>query len=126
VEIPGKSKPAKLPFYISRKDGQPLTFAGLWENWKDGMLTFTILHCEACDGRDLHTRMPVILAQEGFGPWLAGEYPTIAPSLDEAVAFTPVSPKVNSPKYNEPDCIEGLLVTAGHESATGFSLPRKS
>ena len=29
VEVPGKAKPAKLPFYISRKDGLPLTFAGL-------------------------------------------------------------------------------------------------
>ena len=31
VEVPGKAKPAKQPFYISRQDGQPLTFAGLWE-----------------------------------------------------------------------------------------------
>jgi putative SOS response-associated peptidase YedK len=36
VEVPGKAKPAKQPFYISRKDGQPLTFAGLWENASNG------------------------------------------------------------------------------------------
>ncbi len=46
--IPGKAKPAKLPFYISRKDRQPLTFAGLWERWTDGLLTFTILTTGAC------------------------------------------------------------------------------
>ena len=39
-------KPSKLPFYISRRDGLPLTFAGLWENWKDGMLSCTILTCD--------------------------------------------------------------------------------
>ena len=26
-----KSRPLKQPFYITRKDGLPLTFAGLWE-----------------------------------------------------------------------------------------------
>ena len=33
IVMPGKSKPAKQPFYVSRKDGIPLTFAGLWERW---------------------------------------------------------------------------------------------
>ena len=31
------------------------------------------------------------------------------PSLDEAVEITPVSPKVNSPKCNEPERVEALL-----------------
>ncbi len=106
-----KSKPVKQPFYITRKDGLPLTFAGLWEKWKDGMLSFTILTCEACKGvHDLHTRMPVILAKEAFEPWLAGENPTVDPSLDAEVKVKAVSPKMNSPKYNEPDCIEALVV----------------
>jgi putative SOS response-associated peptidase YedK len=110
VEVPGKAKPAKQPFYISRQDGEPLTFAGLWEKWKDGMLSFTILTCEACDGiHDLHSRMPVMLAKDGFEPWLAGEKPVIDPGLDAAVSVRPVSPKMNSPKYNEPDCIEALV-----------------
>ena len=110
MEIPGKAKPAKLPFYISHRNGQPLTFAGLWERWKDGMLSCTILTTEACDGiRDLHTRMPVMLALQGFEPWLSGKVPNADPGLDAAVEITPVSPKMNSPKYNEPDCIEALV-----------------
>ena len=110
VEVPGKAKVAKLPFYISKRDGLPLTFAGLWERWKDGMLSCTILTCEAFDGmRDLHTRMPVMLAAESFEPRLAGKDPALDPSLDVAVKITPVSPKMNSPKYNEPDCIEALV-----------------
>jgi putative SOS response-associated peptidase YedK len=66
LEVPGKVKPAKLPLYISRRDGLPFTFAGLWEKWKDGILSCTIHTCEACDGvRDLHTRM-LMLAPDGF------------------------------------------------------------
>ncbi|MFY9876249.1 MAG: SOS response-associated peptidase family protein, partial [Rhodomicrobium sp.] len=85
-------------------------FAGLWERWKDGMLSATILTCEACNGiRDLHTRMPVMLAPDGFEPWLAGEDPAVDPGLDAAVTITPVSPKMTSPRNNEPDCIEALV-----------------
>jgi len=99
-----------MPFYIARGDGLPLTFAGLWERWKDGMLSCTILTCEACGGiRDLHARMPVMLGPDGFEPWLSGEDPIIDPNLDDEIKVTPVSPKMNSPRYNEPDCIEALV-----------------
>jgi hypothetical protein len=47
--MPDKPKPLKQPFYITRRDGLPLTFAGLWERWKDGTLSCTILTCEALD-----------------------------------------------------------------------------
>lgn len=110
IEVPGKSKPAKMPFYISRKDGLPSTFAGLWEPWgPDKLLSCTILTTEACDGiRDLHNRMPVMLVKDGFEPWLAGEDPTIDPGIDEVVQVIPVSPQMNSPRYNEPDCVAPL------------------
>ena len=74
--IPGKARPAKMPFYITRPDGLPLTFAGLWERWKDGMLSFTILTQDACQGiAQLHDRMPVMLASDGFEAWLGGADP---------------------------------------------------
>ncbi len=110
IGVPGKAKPAKMPFYISRSDGQPLTFAGLWERWTDGMLSFTILTTEACTGiSGLHSRMPVMLAPKGFEAWLAGETPECDPGLDAALQVLPVSPKVNSPRYNEPDCVASLI-----------------
>lgn len=109
LAVPGKARPVKMPFYITRKDGRPLTFAGLWERWKDGMLSFTIITTEACGGiRDLHTRMPVMLAPEGFEPWLAGKDAVCDPETGASVRVMPVSPKVNSPRYNEPRCIEAL------------------
>ena len=93
-----KSKPVKQPFYISRKDGLPITFAGLWEKWKDGMLSFTILTTEAYEGiRDLHTRTPIILDEQGRKSWLEGNPPALAADIDTAIRFYPVSTRVNKP-----------------------------
>jgi putative SOS response-associated peptidase YedK len=114
VQVPGAKKPAKQPFYVSRKDGLPLTFAGLWERWgPEKLQTCTILTADAADGiRGLHERMPVMMAKDGFEPWLAGENPTIDPGIDEGVSIIPVSQKMNSPGYNEPDCVEAIGVLA--------------
>ena len=111
IKDPGKPKPIKQPFCVSRKD-LPLTFAGLWERWgPENLLTCTILTAEPCDGiRDLHNRMPLMLAKDGFEPWLSGKEPAVDPGIDEAVQVVPLSPKMNSPRYNEPDCIEALAV----------------
>ena len=81
IVMPGKSKSAKQPFYVSRRDGLPLTFAGLWERWgAENLLTCTILTTEPCNGiRDLHNRMPLMLARDGFEPWLSGSDPTVDP-----------------------------------------------
>ena len=105
-----KSRSFKQPFYISRKDGLPLTFAGLREKWKDGMLSFTILTTEAYEGiRDLHTRTPMILNEQGRKSWLEGEPPALARDIDTAIGFHPVSTRVNKPSYDAPDCIEALV-----------------
>lgn len=111
LALPDQKKPAKMPFYVTGKDGVPLTFAGLWERWgPDHLLTCTIFTTDASDGiKGLHTRMPVMLAKEGFEPWLAGSDPEPDASIDEAVKIVPVSPKMNKPSYNEPDRIEPLV-----------------
>ena len=110
ARVETKSRSFKQPFYISRKDGLPLTFAGLWEKWKDGMLSFTILTTEAYEGiRDLHTRTPMILDEQGRKSWLEGEPPTLAGDIDTAIGFHPVSTRVNKPSYDAPDCIEALV-----------------
>ena len=109
--LPGRlaSKPIKQPFYITRKDGRPMSFAGLWERWKDDLQSFTIITTGACDGtKDLHGRMPLVLDQSGFEPWLAGETPTLSCSVDADLHFFPVTPQMNKPAFNEPDCIAPL------------------
>jgi putative SOS response-associated peptidase YedK len=112
VALPDQKKPLKQPFYVTRKDGAPFTFAGLWERWgPDNLLTCSILTTDATVGiQKLHTRMPVILPKDGFQPWLEGSEPNVDPDIDASVEIAPVSPKMNKPAYNEPDCIEPLVV----------------
>jgi len=114
IAIPEQKKAAKMPFYVTRKDGVPMTFAGLWERWgPDHLLTCTILTTDASDGiKGLHTRMPVMLAKDGFEPWLSGSDPVLDAGIDAAVTIVPVSPKMNKPSYNEPSCIEPLAAPA--------------
>ncbi len=108
----GKGKPVKQPFYITRRDGLPLTFAGLWERWKlkDGLLTCTILTTEASNGtRELHGRMPLVLDAAAMNAWLVGEPPRLAENIDDALQYYPVSPKMNKVSHNAPDCVEALM-----------------
>src|SRR5437660_14256 len=62
----------KQPWFIRRRDGEPLAFAGLWEIWHDRSLgddaprvrTCTIITTEPNDlMRPIHDRMPVILPE---------------------------------------------------------------
>jgi putative SOS response-associated peptidase YedK len=105
--MPGKPKPVKQPFYISRQDGLPLTFAGLWERWgAEGLLSCTILTTDAAGSiRELHDRMPLMLDAGGTEVWLGGGEPVAG---EAAVKIVPVPRKMNSPRYNEPGCIEEL------------------
>jgi putative SOS response-associated peptidase YedK len=73
------------------------------------MLSFTILTMEGTAAtRHLHDRMPVILEKVGFFGWL--EHGLVATPVDlaEKVQIFPVSPQVNSPKYDAEDCIDPL------------------
>ncbi len=109
--MPGRlaSKPFKQPFYITRKDGHPMSLAGLWERWKDDLQSCTIITTDACEGtRELHNRMPLVLDRAAIEPWLAGETPALSRSVNEDLRFFPVTPQMNKPAYNQPDCIEPL------------------
>ena len=110
----------KQPVYIALKSREPFSFAGLWEAWTspDGqeIRSCTIITTEANDVlKPIHDRMPVILAKDAEAIWLD---PTIQeperllsllkpyPSVEMEVY--PVSPKVNSPANDVPECIELL------------------
>ncbi|MDZ5713433.1 SOS response-associated peptidase [Jeotgalibacillus haloalkalitolerans] len=72
-----KSGKEKQPFEIKRLDGEPITFAGLWESWRNGdeiIRSCTILTTEPNDlMADIHNRMPVILEKDRFNQWLNPE-----------------------------------------------------
>ncbi len=107
----------KQPYRITRADGAPFAFAGLWERWRapDGGLidSFTIITTAANELlRPIHDRMPVILDPADHGPWLDTD--GVAPAeaarrlvacADAKLAAVAVSTRVNSPKNDDPACI---------------------
>jgi putative SOS response-associated peptidase YedK len=107
----------KQPFYVRLKQDGPLMFAGLWERWDKGeepMESCTIITCEANElVAQFHTRMPVIVLPEHYGRWLVSDdaaelQSLLVPLPAGQMAAYPVSPRMNSPGFNQPSCIEPL------------------
>ncbi len=119
-EIEGgtKSKPAKQPFYIRQCDDRLFAFAGLWDRWLDPdgntVESFTILTTAPNDlMRSLHNRMPVIVDREHYDRWLDRSVQSVDDLASIMVSYPSaeltayeISTKVNSPKFDDPACIE--------------------
>ena len=118
------AKAAKQPYYITRADGGPLAFAGLYELWRNRefpddhpaawLWTSTIITTSAPDelGR-IHDRMPMVIRPEFWADWLdPGNDDTgdllglLAPAGSGGLISRPVSTAVNSVRNNGPRLIE--------------------
>jgi putative SOS response-associated peptidase YedK len=125
---------AKLPWHVTRADGAPFAFAGLWAIWHgegDQVLrSCTIITTDANDRlRYVHDRMPVILPDQGAEEaWLDHDLPPLAalelltPLPDELTARRAVGPAVSDARYDGPDCLadaspEQLAAFAGQDAA---------
>jgi putative SOS response-associated peptidase YedK len=110
----------KTPLYVRMKDGSPLFFAGLWEQWTvPGQVTIescTVLTTTANELiAPLHDRMPVILPPQGYAPWLDHETTDpeslkhlYRPCPAELMELWPVTPLVNSTRTDSPELIVPL------------------
>ncbi len=109
----------KQAHYIHRKDDKPFAMAGLWEFWKDekqAIESCTIITTTANRVMEpLHERMPVILSPNDFADWLDGEnrdkaalQELLKPCAEELLETYPVTPLVNSPRNEDPACINRL------------------
>ena len=93
----------KQPYYISAHDASVLSFAGLWDEWRDietgeAVKSCTIIVTDAnALTRQIHERMPVVIAPERFGPWLTGVAGTelLKSVPEEMLQMWSVSRKVN-------------------------------
>ena len=100
------SPSGKQPWYFTARDGSPLTFAGLWDEWKDRSNGEKLRSCTMIITEpnafvaEVHDRMPVILDDEDFEPWLRGEagIELLKPAPEEVLQRWPVSKRVNSSK----------------------------
>jgi putative SOS response-associated peptidase YedK len=105
-------KSDRVPHYFSAADGSPLlSFAGLWESWRDpesgdDVLSCTIIVGPANDwmGR-YHDRMPMMLRPEQYGPWLDGtlSLKELRPAAEDALREWIVSKIVNKAGAGDDD-----------------------
>jgi putative SOS response-associated peptidase YedK len=114
------SNAGRQPFYVRRKDGGLLAFAGLWDRWisPDGseLETCAIITTEASPFmQQLHDRMPVILEPTDFDAWLDPDtqkaealLPLLRPTGGDVLEAWPVSRAVNNPANDSPDLIRPL------------------
>ncbi|EYD72309.1 SOS response-associated peptidase [Limimaricola hongkongensis] len=105
----------KLPWFIHRADGDPLAFAGLWQDWEregERLTTCAVVTTAAAGAmRDIHTRMPVILEPRDWPLWLgeAGHGAAVLMTANpDPLAFHRVDPKVNSNRARGPGLIEPI------------------
>lgn len=120
----------KRPFYIHRKDGRLIAFAGLWERWRDdaghALDSCTIITTRPNElMRGIHDRMPAIIEPGAYERWLN---PTVA-AEDVTGLLEPVPAAeldayevgrgVNSPKNNSADCMIPVA-TGGNGEASLF------
>ncbi len=112
-----KSGKTKRPFHFGMKDGSLFAFAGICDCWKspEGKLleSCSILTTTPNDlMKDIHDRMPVILPQAHYEPWLTVPPPQADGLLEMLAPFDAnlmrkyeVSPSVNRPENDSPECV---------------------
>lgn len=110
---------SRQPYNITRADGKPMAFAGLWEHWEDKEGKTVIDSCAIlttdanAEVARLHNRMPVILEPGVFDLWLDPKEQHVNqlksllhPSEDGTLHLQPVSRYVNKPVNEGERCIE--------------------
>jgi putative SOS response-associated peptidase YedK len=125
-EGPEKEKLDK-PYYISKKNGELFSFAGIWDTWTDPETgevsnTFGIITVapNSTSQQIGHHRSPLILSKEDEQKWLDDRLPLeevlglLKPYPGEEFKADPISIKVKNPRYKSRD----LIVPVGKNRAS--------
>lgn len=108
----------KQPWWVSRADGHPFAFAGLWSVWHgpgdEVLRTCSILTTAANPVvADVHDRMPVMLdGPAAEAAWLDAATPRgvlhdlLAPWPEELTSKRAVGQAVSDARYDGPECLE--------------------
>lgn len=109
----------KIPYFISMKDAEVFSFAGLWERWRehdDAEPLDSVTICTTAASafmKPLHERMPVILKPGDYDAWLdrnnSGDevtYALLKPWSRENLQAWPVSTVVNNPRNEGADLVK--------------------
>jgi len=106
-----KRADGKQPYFISAADGGVLSFAGLWDRWKnpetgESVVSCTIIVTDAnALTRPIHDRMPVALNKADFAAWLGGTGGTelLRSAADDSLRMWPVSRRLNKTGSGDDD-----------------------
>ena len=99
----------KQPYYFSPADGALLALAAVWENE-----SFSLITTEPnATLRNIHDRMPVIIARDDYGAWLAGEEGLLQPAPDDALNVHPVGIAVNRAANDSAQLIQPVELPRG-------------
>lgn len=100
----------KQPHYFTRRDGQLVTIAGIWDQWTNKETGDTLKSAAMIIvapnefTAEVHDRMPVVLEQEDFACWLEqGGTDLLKPAANDILQRWPVSKRVNSSRADAED-----------------------
>lgn len=129
-KVPGQK--TKQPYFIHRSDGEPLAFAGLWEEWRDRNLpadgssprrlrSAAIITTDANETMaPIHDRMPVILPPGAWARWLdptASDVEALTtllvPAPAELLVMHPVGAEVGNVRNRGPQLAEPVDAAGG-------------
>jgi putative SOS response-associated peptidase YedK len=110
---------SRQAYFMTREDGEPLVFAGIWSAWAppDGerLLTFSVLTMPAEAHLTLvHDRMPLVLEPIYWSDWLATREPKgllrpLSPEYAAGIELRPVSPAVGNVRNDGPELIRPVV-----------------
>jgi putative SOS response-associated peptidase YedK len=100
----------------TRRDGHPITFAGLWDQWWNKQAGETISSCAMVVTQanefvaEVHDRMPIILEADQFEPWLSGRagLELLKPSANDVLQCWPVSKHSSRASDDDESLIEQI------------------
>ena len=121
-----------LPWWVTRDDGAPMVFAGIWQDWErsdEVLSTCAIVTTSANeDMAPIHHRLPVILEEEHLALWLGEEgkgAATLMRSAPEgALSFVRVSTMVNSNKAQGSELVQPLEAHLPRSGGSNRIVPR--
>jgi putative SOS response-associated peptidase YedK len=120
----------RQPYYVRKRDGGPLAFAGLWETWTgpngEELDTAAVVTTRANRTLSLiHDRMPVVIAPEAFTLWLdcvhvdaATAACLIVPAPDDLLEAYEIGTAVNRVANDNPKLIEPFAATRSSPAET--------
>jgi putative SOS response-associated peptidase YedK len=104
----------RVPHAVTLEDRPLLSFAGLWESWKDAagrpIETYTIITTPANRFMSgMHDRMPAILGHADVERWISATpdeaWPLIKPHADEPMRAREVTRALNSVAFESEDAL---------------------